>query len=67
MELGFGRISGKRLQLLSSKQNSFSGEAAKDISVSSWHIHLRPVKDVVGALPDEHLALLVSLFAVSLN
>lgn len=34
VELGFGRISGKRLQLLSSKQNQFLGKAAKDISVS---------------------------------
>lgn len=67
VELGFGRISEKRLQLLSSKQNQFSGKAAKDICVSSWHSHLRPVKDVVGGLPNEHLALLISLFAVSLN
>lgn len=67
VELGLGRVRGKRLQLLSSKQNQFSGVAAKDISVSSWHRHLRPVKDVVGGLPDEYLALLFSLFAVWLN
>lgn len=65
VELDFGRRSGKRLQLLSSKRfilNRFSGEAAKDISVSSWHSHLRPRKDVVGGLPDEHLALIICSF-----
>lgn len=61
VEVEFGRISGKRLQHLPSKQCWFSGNAAKNLCVS-WYSHLRPVKDMVWGSLDGHLALLVSLF-----
>lgn len=67
MEAGFGRIRGKRLQLLPSKQSQFSGEKAKDLSVSPPNSHRRPVKDMVLGSPDEDLGLLVSLLAVPLK
>lgn len=67
MEAGFGRIRGKRLQLLPSKQSQFSGEKAKDLSVSPPNSHRRPVKDMVLRSLDEDLGLLVSLLAVPLK
>lgn len=66
VEVGFGRISEKRLQHFPSKQCWFSGNTAKNHCVS-WYSLLRPVKDVVWGSLDGHLALLVSLFSVPLK